>query len=835
MVKVAKPETGGRPVSAGADGGLRLLVIEDDVVDRMAFERYVREKELPYSCLFASSLGEAREKLTQGPFDVVVTDYHLGDGDGLEILNLVEDAPVVVITGAGDEEVAVKAMRSGAADYLTKDYERRYLKMMPVTLESACRNHAAGNRAQTLKQALESLNDAIYITDLEGRLLFVNPSFCRTYGYSEEEILGRSDRVLWAEAGEQDLLPGRPGEVSRAGERGECRHRRRDGLEISILLSRSPILDGRGEVMAAVGAVRDISERKIWENALKDSEERYALSAAGANDGLWDWDLRREQIYFSERWREILGYGAEEIGDRPEAWMDQVHDEDRALFDAQLQAHLAGKTPHFENEHRVRTRNGELRWVQTRGLAVRDHSGTPYRMAGSQRDITDRKRVEEELGHAALHDDLTGLPNRALFMDRLDNALKRSRRRRQDSFAVLFLDLDRFKIINDSLGHLAGDEVLRRIAGRVAGCLREGDTIARLGGDEFAVLLEDLSDSGEVDRVTERILEVLAEPLEMEGHEVFTSASFGVALSSEGYERPEDVLRDADIAMYRAKAEGRTRRVVFDPTMHTRAVARLRLENDLRRAVERRQLRLHYQPIIRLDEGRLIGFEALIRWQHPDRGLMLPDQFLPEAREAGLSRNLGRWVLGEACQQLRDWQTRYPEAADVSVSVNLDGEQLAGSELVHEVEEALEVSGLAARCLKLEITEGMLIQNPEFAKRVLHHLRDHGIGLHIDDFGTGYSSLSQLHRFPVNALKVDRSFVQRIEERGGELEIVRAIMVLAHNLGLAVVAEGVETEVQRLELQDVGCEFAQGFLFARPMDIEGVEARFEQRNWAFPS
>jgi diguanylate cyclase (GGDEF)-like protein/PAS domain S-box-containing protein len=832
MVRSASEEPDNHPVPG--EQPLRLLVIEDDQVDRMAFERYVSREDLPYDCSYAASLAEARLQLLDKVFDVVLTDYHLGDGYGLEVLDLVRDAPVVVITGAGDEEVAVEAMRRGASDYLTKDHERRYLKIMPVTLEKACRNHAAVHRARTMQQALESINDCIYITNREGLLIFVNTVFCHTYGYREEEVLGQPDGLLWADGGDQDLLPCLPHEFSPAGERGECRHRHKNGTELPMLVSRSTILNDRGEVVAAVGAARDIRDRKVWETALKESQERYALAAAGANDGLWDWDLRRQQIYFSERWRTTLGYGEEEIDDHPDQWLERVHPEDRPLFDAQLKAHLAGQTPQFENEHRVRTQSGEYRWVQTRGLAVRGAGGKAYRMAGSQRDITDRKHVEEQLIHAALHDHLTGLPNRALFMDRLGSALKRSRRRTKDTFGVLFLDLDRFKVINDSLGHLAGDEVLRAFAGRLVDCLRDGDTVARLGGDEFAVLLEDLQEPSEVDRVAERILKALEVPFQVEGHEVFTSASFGVALSDTGYERPEEVLRDADIAMYRAKAEGRTRRVVFDPDMHTHAVARLHLESDLHRAVERDEFRLHYQPIVSLSSGQLEGLEALVRWMHPKRGLVMPDQFLPLARETGLSRAIGRWVLGEACRNLRLWQDQSPIASTVTVSVNLDGEQLASDELLGQVEETLAATGLAPHSLKLEITEGMLIENPEFANRLLNRLRDQGIGLHIDDFGTGYSSLSQLHRFPVEALKVDRSFVGRMKGSGDELEIVRAIVALAHNMGLVVIAEGVEGVEQLRELQALGCESAQGYFFARPLPPEAVEERFSRGSWAFP-
>lgn len=813
---------------------VRLLLIEDDEVDRLAFERFVRREGLPYLCSFAKNLDEGLRAVEGGGFDIVLTDFHLGDGDALAILERARQVPVVVIAGAGDEEIAVRAMRSGAYDYLTKDLDLRYLKMMPITVENALHHHAASRRARILKQAITYINDSIYLTDLEGRLIFVNETFCQTYGYSEEEILGKTDAVLWAENAQQDLFPFVSCSMEPSGEKGECRHLRSDGSDLAVLLSRSLILDEDGRALATVGAARDISDRKLWEEALRESEERYALAAAGANDGLWDWNLEHGRVYFSSRWLATLGYEQKELSGDPRVWMELVHREDRLELEAKITDHLKGRTPFFENEHRILTREGEYRWVQTRGQAVRDAEGSAYRMAGSQRDITDRKEVEEQLRQAAMHDSLTGLPNRILFLDRLNRAVERARQVSGEAFGVIFLDLDRFKVINDSLGHLAGDEVLRAIADRLAACLRPGDMIARLGGDEFSVLVENLQDFREVERVSERIHRALEEPFLVAGHEFYTSASLGIALSATGYDRAQDVLRDADIAMYRAKALGQKRGVVFDPEMHARAVALLHLQSDLRRAVGRQEFVLHYQPLLRLTDGVLMGFEALVRWQHPSRGLVPPDEFLPAAREIGLLRNIGSWVLHRACAQMESWRRRFPGAEPLAISVNLDGEQLSGSELIEEVESALSASGLPASRLQLEITEDMLIEQPEIAVRLLARLRQRGIALHIDDFGTGYSSLSQLHRLPVDALKIDRSFIGRMGAGGEEQEIVRTIVSLARNLGLTVMAEGVET-LQHLEiLKTLGCEVAQGFLFARPLEPDRIEDLVQRESWIFP-
>ncbi|MEM8934422.1 MAG: EAL domain-containing protein, partial [Acidobacteriota bacterium] len=424
--------------------------------------------------------------------------------------------------------------------------------------------------------------------------------------------------------------------------------------------------------------------------------------------------------------------------------------------------------------------------------------------------------------HAALHDDITGLPNRLLFMDRLANALDRARHRRHE-LAVIFFDLDRFKMINDGLGHRVGDALLERIANRLLGCLRQGDTLARLGGDEFAVLVDEVEDSAEIDRVAERLHATFAEPVAVDGHEVFTSASLGIVRSSARHETAEDLLRDADIAMYRAKAGGQIRRVTFEPHMHQQAVDALSLENDLRRAIERDQLEVHFQPILDLQAGHLAAFEALVRWRHPDRGLVMPGEFLPLAQETHLSAEIGWFVLEESCRRLASWVGNAAASVNgLGVSVNLDARQLASPSLVDRVETVLATAGLDARRLRLEITEGMIIEDPEHAAVVLGRLRKRGIGLHIDDFGTGYSSLSQLKTLPVDALKIDRSFVSRMLTDQDDAEIVRAITQLGQNLRLEVMGEGIEEVEHLAALRELGCAFGQGYLFARPLDADAA-------------
>ncbi|BBL81028.1 hypothetical protein RxyAA322_28820 [Rubrobacter xylanophilus] len=561
------------------------------------------------------------------------------------------------------------------------------------------------------------------------------------------------------------------------------------------------------------------------------AEERYALVERGVNDGLWDWDLRRDRIYYSSRWKEMLGYREDEIGAGPEEWFRRVHPEDRKRLLQEVGDHLRGRREHLNVEYRIRHRDGSYRWMLTRGLAVRDGEGNPVRMAGSQTDITRRKRAEEELLYEASHDALTGLPNRAFFMERLGEALRRARSEEGFRLAILFVDLDRFKMINDSLGHTIGDRLLVAAAGRLRECLRPQDTLARLGGDEFTVLLEDVSGE-EAAAVADRLLERLRTPFYLDGYELFTAASVGVVLGGREYASPEDLLRDADIAMYRAKAVGGGRKGIFEAGMHTRAVELFRLENELRRAIERREFTTHYQPIISLKTGLISGFEALVRWRHPERGLVLPDEFIPVVEETGLILLLELSVMREACARLAAWQKRFPDHRPLTVSVNLSRNQLVRSELPEQIERTLLETGLDARSLRLEVTEGALMENVDSAVATLSRLRDMNIRVHIDDFGMGYSSLSVLHQLPIDALKVDRSFVGRMDGVGGDAEIVQTIVTLAHNLGLDVIAEGVEREEHLRQLRKLGCDYAQGFLFSEPLDAENAQRLISSyRRW----
>jgi diguanylate cyclase (GGDEF)-like protein/PAS domain S-box-containing protein len=573
----------------------------------------------------------------------------------------------------------------------------------------------------------------------------------------------------------------------------------------------------------ALARIRTQVALKNAEEALRESEERYALSAQGANDGLWDWNLVDNAIYFSPRWKVMLGYQENEIENRPEEWLDRIHVADRERVKDEIAAHQRGLTPHFESENRVLHKDGSFRWMLSRGLAVRDASGKALRMAGSQTDITGGK----------VADALTGLPNRLLFIDRLVRLIEHTKRHKDYLFAVLFLDLDGFKMINDSLGHAIGDQLLIGVANRLEKCLRISDTVtrieklftlARLGGDEFTILLDQVRDSSDATLVADRIMKAIAAPFDLAGKKLFTSASIGIALSNIGYEKPEDLLRDADTAMYRAKTLGKGRYEVFDLEMRRSVIARLQLETDLRTALEREEFRNFYQPIVSLDSGRIIGFEALLRWQHPSRGLLQPSHFIPVAEETGMIREIGWWNLQKACWQISAWNASRKDAPPLTMSVNISVKQFVQPNLAAEIGKLLAEVGLPPDTLKLEITESTVMADPSAAEAMLAQIKALGVQLSIDDFGTGYSSLSYLHRFPLDTLKIDRSFTKAIGQEGDSMEIVRTILPMATSLRLNVVAEGVETAEQLAVLRKLQCTYAQGYYFSEPVTADEAGA-----------
>ncbi len=475
-------------------------------------------------------------------------------------------------------------------------------------------------------------------------------------------------------------------------------------------------------------------------------------------------------------------------------------------------------------ELRLQPRHQRLVDVALTVAAGRNQQGKLVALRWLLRELTERKQAEAELLHNAFHDALTGLPNRALLLNLLEQAIEYGKLHENYLFAVLFLDLDSFKTINDSLGHVRGDQLLSAFAGRIITALRPTDTAARLGGDEFTILLTGIKDVSDALRVADRIQKELTLPFYLGEQEVFTTSSIGIALSTKGYDRPEDLLRDADTAMYRAKRLGAGHYEIFKPDMHVEAVARLQLETELRQAVERQEFRIHYQPIVSLATGFITGFEALVRWQHPCRGLILPAEFIPVATETGLSIPIDRWVLAQACRQIQQWQEQYPVVPPLTISVNLCRLRLAQPDLISHLDQVLRSTNLDAHRLKLEITERVMMEDASKATQRLKQLSELGVQLDIDDFGTGYSSLSRLHQFPINVLKIDRSFVSGSGQDSGNLNIIETIVTLAHRLGVEVTAEGVETRLQLQQLRELKCEYGQGYFFSRPLSSEAAEA-----------
>ncbi len=571
-----------------------------------------------------------------------------------------------------------------------------------------------------------------------------------------------------------------------------------------------PVFDEQGQVIKLLGTVLDITERKQTEETLHQSLTKNRVLLDAIPDMMFRCHVDGTYLEFKPaKYLKTLVPPSEFVGKK----MQDILPPKLAqrMLQAQEQAIVSGETQVLEYQLTV---DEQLHDYEVRIVAYGSDE-----IIALVRDITSRKRAESQLRENALYDTLTGLPNRALFMERLKYALNLALQQENYLFAVLFIDLDRFKVINDSLGHLKGDEFLLAVANRIKVCVRSQDTAARVGGDEFTILLEGILNASDAIQVAQRIQQELALPFDLGGQEVFTSASIGIALSSTvDYDQPEDVIRDADTAMYRAKTQGKARYELFNPEMYASAVARLQLENDLRRAIEREEFRLFYQPIVSLISGSVVSFEALVRWQHPKRGLLSPADFISLAEETGLIVSIGYWVLYEATRQMQTWQVSHCSHSLEKISVNLSVKQFSQPDLTEQIRQILSETGLAPTSLVLEITESVIMENGAQATAILFQLRDLGIELSIDDFGTGYSSLGRLNSLPISILKIDRSFISPINASSKNLEIIEIIITLAHKLGVSAIAEGVETKEQLALLKKLNCESVQGYFFSEPLD-----------------
>lgn len=690
------------------------------------------------------------------------------------------------------------------------------------------RSEEAVKRAllQCARDAIVILNDSLTIVE-------VNPLAVELFERDLDVFVGADAIDILFPAPERarlrhealELIATETGPWSESRELHACKA---DGALITLdwVASRF-VIHGRPHLIATA---RDTRPYKQAEAALQASEERYELAVRGANDGLWDWDLTTSTIEFSPRWKAMLGYEDQEISANPDEWFDRIHPDDRDRLIADITAHIKGETPHFESEYRMLQRDRTYIWVLSRGLAVRNERNVAYRMAGSQTDITERRIAEEN----AYRDALSDLPNREAFMKQLEEAVGRANFNSENNkFAVLFLDCDRFKVINDSLGHAVGDRLIQIVARRLEVCVRPLDMVARLGGDEFVMLLREIKSIDDATVVADRILQQIMQPFRIDGHEVFVTASIGIVSSDIGHRRAETILRDADTAMYRAKALGKSRYVVFDESMYSGAVQRQRIESDLRRALDNREFHLAYQPIVSVDTGHLSGFEALLRWRHPERSWISPAEFIPVAEDMGLIAEIGEWVLEAACRQMRDWHQQFPQR-QLTISVNFTSNQIIQPHFVEIVQDTIARSGCDPHSLRIELTESAIVENMETACHHLQSLRVLGVQAYIDDFGTGYSSLSYLQTLPLDALKIDRSFISNTESQPHSWKIVETIVTLAQSLGIVTIAEGVETQEQFSRLRELGCEYIQGYFISPPLDNQRAAAFISEELSAAP-
>ena len=674
-------------------------------------------------------------------------------------------------------------------------------------LERNRADQALRNSEQRHRLLFERNLAGVYRNTIDGRVLECNEALARMLGYTREEFLRLNARDLYFDPAErQQFLEA---VLAHGGTRSvETRLRRRDGQPVWLLES-VHVLEGEGEPVLE-GTVIDITDRKLAETALRESEARYRLMTEYSTDLISRTDGQGILLYVSDAARSLLGYEPAELVGRPV--LDFIPEEDHELI------------RHFTRElregprtftYRARRKDGSLIWFETTGRGLIDpETGRFTEIIAVSRDISERRRAEEQIEYQAYHDALTGLPNRLLFRDRLTIALAHAKRQ-QTPLAVMFLDLDRFKYVNDTLGHSLGDEMLRAIAARLKAVLREGDTIARMGGDEFTVLLSDLHSPEDAAKIAQKILETVAYPISVEGHELYVTTSIGIALFPNDGDSAESLLKNADSAMYRAKEAGRNSYQLCTPAMNSRAAERLSVENALRRAVDRNEMVLHYQPQVRLDTRQITGMEALLRWNRPGHGLVSPLTFIGIAEETRLIVPIGEWVLREACRQARAWQRGpYPS---LRISVNLSPRQFQQSDLTAVVARVLEETDFDPRFLELEITESTAMINTDRTIATLAGLRELGVRIALDDFGTGHSSLGYLRRFPIDRVKIDREFIQEIDKSRSNRAIVSSIVSMAHGLDLAVTAEGVETEAQVTFLREQKCEEVQGFLFGRPM------------------
>ena len=819
---------------------IRVLILHDSAEAAGFLVRELERGGLATLFERATSREQMERALSGGTWDVILSDYRLQDFGALPALALLEeraeDIPFIIVADPIDEGTAVQAIQAGAHHWLPKES----LGRLALTVERELRQTQIRREGRQARQALResegryqraeralresqerlsalvaSAPIVLFALDRDGIVTHLEGSGLETAGLKPGEAVGRSAFELY------DRYPKALAFLRRAlsGETFQ------ETIEIGALtfeVEFAPRRDPRGAVAGVIGVATNVTGQRRAERAADQSETRYRMLFEGNLAGVYRTTLEGKILDCNESFAQIFGYSSrEEVLSLP-AWDFYLTPDDRRSSLARLKERKA-----LTNyEQCLRRKDGSHVWVLENGNLIEGLDGKPAVIEGTVIDITERKRAEEKVKHLAFHDPLTGLPNRLLFNDRLRVAMVHANRYRQ-KLAVLFLDIDRFKVINDSLGHSIGDELLRRIAERVGGCIRQEDTIARLGGDEFTVLLPGIARDDDSATIAGKILDAVRLPFFIEHRELFITTSIGVTVYPADGADAEALVRNADTAMYRAKEQGRDNYQLYAPAMNSRALERLSFESRLRQALQNQELVVHYQPLIDLGTGQIRGAEALLRWRHPELGLVSPGDFISIAEVSGLIVPIGQWVLRTACAEARAWHRKgHPR---LSVAVNLSSRQFQQADLVFQVTEALERSQLPPESLDLEITESNAMQNAELSVSTLWDLKNLGVRLSMDDFGTGYSSLSYLKRFPIDRIKIDQSFVRDVTRNPDDAAIAAAIIAMAHSLKLTAVAEGVETEAQLEFLREQHCDEMQGYLFSPPVPAEQFQELLESR------
>ncbi len=781
------------------------------------------------ACISAGSQSHAGYTLTQKQ-PVVVEDLRVETrftGEPL-LHNHRIISGMSVIIGEEDQPYGVLSVYTTTQRSFSSD-DIHFVQAIANIIATAIARKQSTERLYLMERAINASSNGIIITDAisaDNSVIYANAAFERITGYSREDVLGRNCRFLQGPQTSQSELE-RLRQAILQGQ--DClvvlQNYRADGSLFWNELHIAPVFNEEKHLTHFIGIQNDITERYQAQEEIRQTRNflqsmidhlPVAVFVKEAHPG----ELGRFRLWNNAS-VELFGLSTEQVLGKtvydlfPPEQAEDLNQQDQAV----LQARKVLDIP----EEQVETPKLGRRILHTVKVPLSDrHHHTEYLLCICE-DITQRKQAEKQLRHHAFYDILTNLPNRALFLDRLAMAIERVKHQPQERFAVLFLDLDNFKRVNDSLGHQIGDQLLMAIARRLEDCLSSVDTLARLGGDEFIILLERINGIKDAIQMARQIHHQLTFPFNLSGHEVFTNASIGITLSTPNYKRPEELLRNADLAMYRAKEMGKGGYAVFDAVMHRKAVERLHLETQLRRALELEELQVYYQPIVSLGTGEVMGFEALVRWLNPYQGFISPTRFIPVAEETGLIAKIGQWVMGEACRQVQAWHQQFPQFHNLTVSVNLSSQQLREPDLLQQIDRILAATGLPGHCLKLEITESLLIENSETALKVLREIRAKNVQLSLDDFGTGYSSLSYLHRFPIDYLKIDRSFVHRLQKNHGNTAIIKAILRLSQALELKAIAEGIETVFQLEAMKALGCDYGQGYLFSKPLNAQRVE------------